>query len=314
VPLDPKIKEMLDLLASFEAQPMSSGDPDTARRNFRALAVGARQPEHVVAVADVSDTKFDGPAGPVAARIYRPETAGPVPTVVFFHGGGFVIGDIETHDNQCRLLCRETGSVVVSIDYRLAPEAPGPTAVDDCVAATRWVAETVGELGGDADRVAVAGDSAGGNLAAVTAQICRDDGGPALAAQLLIYPAVDLGQDPGEVYPSRLANADGYFLTADDMLWFSGHYVGGADPADPRLSPIHGRLDGLPPAVVATAEYDPLRDEGEAYARALEEAGVQVTCRRYAGLIHGFFDLSAWSPGARDAVIQVCADFADLLH
>lgn len=314
MPLDPNVKQMLDLLASFNAPPMSQGDAETARRNFRALVVDGRQPEHVVPVAGVEDIKLDGPAGPMAARIYRPEGTGPHATVAFFHGGGFVIGDIDTHDNQCRWLCRETGAVVVSFDYRLAPEAPWPAAVEDCLAATRWAGENVDRLGGDPARLAVAGDSAGGNLAAVVAQQVRDDGGPSLVAQLLIYPATDLVDDEGRKYPSRVENAEGYFLTVDDMLWFSGHYVGGADPTEPRLSPIYGRLDGLPPAVVATAEYDPLRDEGEAYAEALQALGVPVTVRRFDGLIHGFFDLPALSPAAETAVRQVCADFAALLR
>lgn len=313
MPLDPPVKQMLDLLASFNAPPMSQGDAETARRNFRLMAVDSRQPQHVVPVASVEDTKFDGPAGPIAVRIYRPEGDGPHPTVAFFHGGGFVIGDLDTHDNQCRWICRETGAVVASFDYRLAPEAPWPAAVEDCVAATRWAAENIDRLGGDPARLAVAGDSAGGNLAAVVAQQVRD-GGPALAAQLLIYPATDLTDDQGATYPSRLENAQGYLLTVDDMLWFSGHYVGGADPADPGISPLRGDLRGLPPAVVATAEYDPLRDEGEAYAEALRAAGLPVTVRRFDGLIHGFFDLPAVSSAAEQAVRTICTDFAALLH
>jgi acetyl esterase len=313
VPLDPDIKQMLDLLASFNAPPMSQGDPETARRNFRFLAVESRQPQHVVPVAAVEDLKIDGPAGPMAVRVYRPEGEASHPTVAFFHGGGFVIGDIDTHDNQCRWLCRETGAVVASFDYRLAPEAAGPAAVEDCLAGTRWAAENIDRLGGDATRLAVAGDSAGGNLAAVVAQQLRDQGGPPLAAQLLIYPATDLVNDQGETYRSRLDNAEGYFLTVDDMLWFSGHYVGDADPTHPRLSPLRGSADGLPPAVVATAEFDPLRDEGDAYAEALRAAGVRVTARCYPGMIHGFFDLPGLSKGAEAAVRQVCADFAELL-
>lgn len=315
MPLDPPVKQMLDLLASFNAPPMSQGDAETARRNFRFMAVDARQPQAVVPVAAVEDDKLDGPTGPISVRIYRPENpaGGPVPTVAFFHGGGFVIGDLDTHDNQCRWICRETGAVVASFDYRLAPEAPWPAAVEDCLAATAWVADNIDRLGGDPARFAVAGDSAGGNLAAVVAQQVRLTGGPALAAQLLIYPATDLADDEGKTYPSRLDNAEGYLLTVDDMLWFSGHYVGGSDPQDPKLSPLRGELAGLPPAVVATAEFDPLRDEGEAYAEALQAAGVPVTVRRFPGLIHGFFDLPAVSPAAEAAVRQICTDFAALL-
>jgi acetyl esterase len=234
--------------------------------------------------------------------------------VLFIHGGGFVIGDIDTHDNQCRTICREVGAVVLSVGYRLAPEAPFPAAVEDCVAALSWTVEHITELGDDAGRLAIAGDSAGGNLAAVTARLARDAGGPALAAQLLIYPGTDFRDGGGARYPSRTENAEGYFLTAADMRWFSEHYVGGSDPNDPRLSPILSEsLAGLPPAVVVTAEFDPLRDEGEAYADALEQAGVPVTHVRYNGLIHGFFDLAPLSPAAAEAVRETCANLRRLL-
>ena len=234
-----------------------------------------------------------------------------LPTIVFFHGGGFVLGDLDTHDNQCRALCREAEAVVLSVDYRLAPEHPFPAAPEDCFAATRWAAEHVDELGGDAGRIAVAGDSAGGNLAAVTALMARDAGGPALAAQLLIYPGTDFVGG----YPSETENAEGFFLTRADMEWFREQYVAGADPTDPRLSPVHAPdLAGLPPAVVVTAEFDPLRDQGDAYARALEEAGVHVIKRSYGGLIHGFFDLGALSPACAEAAHEVCADLRGLLH
>jgi acetyl esterase len=203
--------------------------------------------------------------------------------------------------------------VMVSLDYRLAPETQFPGAVQDSYAALQWVAEHVGELGGDPNRLAIAGDSAGGNLAAVTALLARD-AGPQLCAQLLIYPVVDF--DPDESYASRIDNAEGYFLTSDDMAWFSGNYVPeGADPHDPRLSPLRAAsLAGLPPAVVLTAEFDPLRDEGEAYAAALQDAGVEVHHHRFDGLIHGFFDLGLLSAACAKAVEVGCADFATLLH
>jgi acetyl esterase len=249
------------------------------------------------------------------ARVYRPDTSDDdaLPTVLFIHGGGFVIGNIETHDNQARSICRATRSVVVSLDYRLAPETKWPGAVEDSYAALQWTAAHIDEFGGDAARLAIAGDSAGGNLAAVTALLARD-GGPALCAQLLIYPVVDF--DPEHPYPSRIDNADGYFLTADDMAWFSGNYVpAGADPHDPRLSPLRApSLAGLPPAVVLTAEFDPLRDEGEAYAAALAAAGVPVRAHRFDGLIHGFFDLGLLSNAAATAVEVGCSEFAALLH
>ena len=253
-----------------------------------------------------------GATGSLRARIYRPDADGELPTIVFFHGGGFVIGDLDTHDNQCRTLCHDAGAVVLSVDYRLAPEAPFPAAVEDCFAATRWAAEHVAELGGDAQRIAVAGDSAGGNLAAVVAQMAARRGRPRAGG-----PAPHLsghGLRRCE-YPSETENGEGYFLTRADMAWFAGHYVAGEDPANPRLSPLRAPdLSGLPPAVVATAEYDPLRDQGDAYADALEQAGVPVVKRRYDGLIHGFFDLSALSPAAAAAVHEIGADLRGLLE
>ena len=308
MPVDPHIAPLLELLKSVP--PMHEGSPEAAREAFRQLAVGGRRPEQVVPVASVEEVAIPGPAGDIGARVYRPETAGPAPTVVLFHGGGFVIGDLDTHDNMARTICRDCSAVVVSVDYRLAPEAQFPAAVEDAVAATRWAASRLEELGGD-ERLAVAGDSAGGNLAAVVAQQLRDSGGPALAGQLLVYPATDVTGD----YPSRIENAEGYFLDLPTMVWFIQHYA--ADAAvhqDPRLSPLrHTDLSGLPPAVVVTAEYDPLRDEGEAYARALSEAGVPAEVRRFDGMIHGFFDMGAYSPAAQAAIEESCAMFAKVL-
>ncbi|GAA3397296.1 alpha/beta hydrolase [Cryptosporangium minutisporangium] len=314
MPVDESLEPLLALLNSPGVPKMSDGTPELARLNFRRFTVDARQPEALVPVASVEDMTVDGADGvSLPGRVYRPDGAGtgnPVPTVVFFHGGGFVIGDIDTHDDQCRWICREVGAVVLSVGYRLAPESPWPGPVEDALAAVRWAAAHVAELGGDAARLAVAGDSAGGNLAAVVAQDCRDASGPALAAQLLIYPATDFA----DVYPSMSENAEGYFLTAADMVWFSANYLpSDADPADPRLSPLRGRLDGLPPAVVVTAGYDPLRDAGEAYASALEAAGVPVTAHRFDGLIHGFFGLPAMSPASEKAVRTTCASLRDLL-
>lgn len=305
---------MLAVLESMGTPSMASGTPETARQGFRALTVDLRSPDAVVPVAATEDVRFPGPAGDLAARVYRPEAPGPVPTILFIHGGGFVIGDIDTHDNQCRTICCEVGAVVLSVGYRLSPEAPFPAALEDCVAALTWTAEHADELGGDPDRLAIAGDSAGGNLAAVTTRLARDAGRPSLAAQLLIYPGTDFRDDDDSRYPSREQNADGYFLTSEDLRWFSSHYVGTADRMDPRLSPLLAEdLAGLPPSVVVTAEYDPLRDEGEAYAGALEQAGVPVTRVRYEGLIHGFFDLAAISPAAAGAVRETCAELKRLL-
>jgi acetyl esterase len=313
MPLDPEIQAMLAALASMNPPPMSAGTPEQARAGFRFVTVDMRQsrPETIVPVKETEDVVITTDDGDLAARIYRPDTAeSPLPTVVFAHGGGFVLGDIETHDNQARSVCAGADAVVVSIDYRLAPEAPWPAAVHDMYAAVRWAADNVETLGGDVDRIAVAGDSAGGNIAAVATQLCRDSG-PRLWAQLLIYPSIDFDAD-GD-YPSRVDNAEGYFLTADDMMWFRDSYIGAAEVDDPLLSPLRGSLTGLPPAVIATAEFDPLRDEGAAYGEALRAAGVDVDVQRYDGMVHGFFDMGALSPGAQAATDDAVARFRSLL-
>ena len=306
MPVDPHIAPLLDLLASVPS--MSEETPEQAREGFRRLTLGSRR--QVVEVGSVSELVIPGPAGDLAARVYRPVAGGPAPTVVLFHGGGWVIGDLDTHDNMARSICRDCSAVVVSVDYRLAPENPFPAAVEDALAATEWVGERLADFGGS-EKLAVAGDSAGGNLSAVVAQQLRDAGGPAIAAQLLIYPAVDV---TGE-YASRLENAEGYFLDLATMAWFMNHYA--ADPAhhtDPRVSPLrHHDLTGLPPAVVVTAEFDPLRDEGEAYAAELSAAGVPVEVRRFDGMIHGFFDMGGFSPAAQAAVDEACELFAKVL-
>ncbi|MGZ6827079.1 MAG: alpha/beta hydrolase [Mycobacteriales bacterium] len=307
MPLDPQIAALLPMIAG--APPMSSADATAARTAFRLFTVDMRDPATLAPVLSTEDVTYPAPEGPREARVYRPDAEGPVPTILFVHGGGFVIGDIDTHEDQARLLCAEVGAVVVSIDYRLAPEHPFPAGHLDCVAAFRWVVETVAELGGDADRIAVAGDSAGGNLSAGLAIAARDAGLP-LKAQLLIYPGVDFSETE---HPSRVENAEGYFLTADDMMWFRDQYL--PDPDDTARASVllHPDLTGLAPAVVGTAEYDPLRDEGELYAAALEKAGVPVVARRYDGLIHGFFGMTALSEGARKAALDLCAELKALL-
>jgi acetyl esterase len=311
MPVDTSIQALLSMLESMQRPPLASGTPEEARAAFRMLTVDLRPPTAALRVGATEDLEVDGAAGSLPARVYRPEgAAGELPTILFLHGGGFVIGDVDTHDNQCRLLCRETEAVVLSVGYRLAPEHPFPAAVEDSIAALRWTLAHVAELGGDAGRVAVAGDSAGGNLAAVSARLARDEG-LALAAQLLIYPGTDFAGG----YPSEAENAEGFFLTAADVAWFAEKYAGDADVTDPRLSPLRAEdLSGLAPAIVVTAEFDPLRDQGEAYAEALEAAGVSVIRRRYGGLIHGFFDLGALSPAAAAATHEICADLRGLLQ
>ena len=302
MPVDP---EIAGLLAIVEAgTPMHQQTPEAARASFRTLAVDFRKPEHVVPVGSTEDTTVQGGAGELPARVYRPEGEGPFPTVALFHGGGFVIGDLETHDNMARAICRGARAVVVSVEYRLAPEHPFPAAVEDCLAATRFLQDRLEALGGDG-RLAVAGDSAGGNLAAVVAQQV-----PGLAAQFLIYPVTD---GDGE-HPSREENGSGYFLDLPTMAWFAGHYAPEGDYTDPRLAPLRaGSLEGLPPAVVVTAELDPLRDEGEAYAEAMRDHGVRVEVRRFDAMIHGFMDMGAFSAGARSATEEAVGLFAELL-
>ena len=311
MPLDPPVEAVLKMLAD-SGTPMSmvNGTPQQARDGFRQMTVGIRDPATLAQVREVEDRTTDGG---IAVRIYRPEADGPLPTVLYFHGGGFVIGDLDTQDDHARLICRDVEAVVVSVNYRLAPEHPFPAGFEDCLAATRWAAERVQELGGDASRIAVSGDSAGGNLAAAVALAVRDTG-PRLAAQLLLYPGVDFREDDN-LHPSRVENGEGLFLTAEDMRWFRNHYLQDeTHVSDPRASVLLAPdLTGLPPAVVGTGEYDPLRDEGEAYAAALEAAGVKVVLRRYDGLIHGFFGMGTWSPASAAAAKDLCEELRALL-
>jgi acetyl esterase len=311
--LDPATGALLSFLAAAGAPPMWEQTPEEARQGFRTLAVDLRDDSLLPPVRAVEEIEVPGGAGPRPARVYRPEHDGPLPTVLFLHGGGFVIGDLDTHDLACRTIAVESRAVVVSVDYRLAPEHPFPAAVEDTLAAADWMVGRLEELGGS-DRTGVAGDSAGGNLAAVAAQHLRD-AGHALTAQLLIYPATDMGAET----ESARENAEGYFLDAATMAWFGDQYAGpgGADAVDltdPRLSPAHGDLTGLAPAVVVTAQFDPLRDDGDAYARKLEAAGVPVHHRQFAGLIHGFVDMGRHSPAADEAVRETCRLFGELLH
>jgi acetyl esterase len=301
VPVDPQIAALLERVN--EATPLSAGTPAEGRTAIRTLngLVASMAPRvEVGSVEEVSD-------GPVPARIYRPAGDGSHPTLLFIHGGGFVVGDLDAYDPQCRMLCSRAGVVVAAIDYRLAPEHPFPAGVEDALAALEWVVEKVAED----DRIAIGGDSAGGNLSAVTAQAWRGRS-PELKAQLLLYPTTDMANER----PSVHENGEGLLLTRDDMEWFHGHYLGGDDElaSDPRVSPaLASDLSGLPPAIVATAEYDPLRDDGDAYAEALSAAGVRVLHRRFDGLVHGFFALGPLSAAAQSAIEQVCDDLREIL-
>ncbi len=283
MPVDPQIQTLLNLRAQLP--PLHTLSVADAREQMSARAIpGLRIP----AVASVVNRDMQGPAGSLALRIYTPPGAGPFPLLVFFHGSGFVVCSLDTHDTMCRNLCAGAGCVVVSVDYRLAPEAKFPAAPDDCLAATRWAALNAAALNADPSRIVVAGDSAGGNLAAVTALRIRDEGGPKLVGQLLIYPVTDY-HDPGT--PSMAENAEGYGLTRKGMEWFWNHYLASpSDAAHPHACPIKANdLARLPPAYVITAQYDPLRDEAEYYADALTRAGVATKMRRWDGMNHGFF-------------------------
>jgi len=256
-------------------------------------------------VADVSDRTIPGPGGDIPIRVYMPDSERPMPGLVFLHGGGWVVGSLQTHDGLCRALANGGGCTVVSVDYRLSPEHKFPAAIDDAVAATRWVFENVSQLGIDRERIAVGGDSAGGNLAAAVALMLRDAAGPRLAFQLLIYPVTDRNFET----PSYIANADGFRLTRSAMQWYWNHYLrSAADADDQRASPLRAAsLEGLPPAFVATAEYDPLLDEGRAYADRLRAAGVPVEYREYPGLVHGFAGQGGVVDRARDALDELAA-------
>ena len=257
-------------------------------------------------VASTQDRLIPGPGGDIRIRIYRPDAAAGHAVTVFFHGSGFVICSIESHDAMCRQLCRRSGNIVVSVDYRLAPEHKFPAGPDDCLAATRWVAAHATEFGGDPARLAVAGDSAGGNMAAVTALRARDEGGPALRAQLLMYPVTDHYSVERDSYRER---ATGYGLTREAMVWFWNHYLEHPeDGAHPHASPVRApSLAGLPPAYVVTGEYDPLRDEGEDFAKRLRQAGVPVHVQRYADMNHGFLFWVGFIEGSTVAMDAACA-------
>ena len=258
----------------------------------------------LVRVGAVRDLEIDGADGPLRARHYAPQDGNGAPLLVFLHGGGFVFGDLDTHDSACRVLCKHGGMHVLAVDYRLAPEHPFPAAVNDARAALKWAFANAAKLGADPTRVGIGGDSAGANLSAAASQLAAADGGPAPACQMLVYPAVDRTKR----YPSLDLFAEGFFLTTASIAWFSKQYTGGdgRHDRDPRNGPIHAEsLAGLAPALVVTAGFDPLRDEGEAYGAKLLEAGNTVVVRRFHSLIHGFWNMTGISPVCRDAVIEI---------
>jgi acetyl esterase len=295
MPLDPAAEMLLSLVNQPDSPKFDELSPPEAR----ALYAGLEQmmPHEGAAVASVAARDIAG----VPCLVVTPEGEGPFPVLVWFHGGGWVIGSAAESVATCRALAAKAGCVVVDVDYRLAPEHPYPAPVDDCVAVTSWVQANAAIVGGDPTRVAVGGDSAGGNLAAVTALTV-----PGLVLQLLVYPATDLTL----THPSIDENGEDHLLTKDAMVWFTNHYVGTADAKHPRVSPFFADgtvLAAAPPAFVLTAEYDPLRDEGEAYAARLRDAGVTVTATRYDGQIHGFFSMAAVMPVGARAVDDAAA-------
>ncbi|MEY2420534.1 MAG: acetyl esterase [Acidimicrobiaceae bacterium] len=293
MPLDPVVKATLEQLAGAGGPTLREAGVEQGRHMLEMLAMLEGDPVEVGRAESV--TINDN----IPARVYAATTGGALPILVWYHGGGFVIGSLETAERICRKLAVGTGALVISIDYRLAPEHPYPAGPDDCIAALRWIVEHAADLGGDGSRIAIGGDSAGGNMAAVTALRARDED-LLLRHQLLVYPVTDCTMSSA----SYDENAEGYFLSADSMDWFIGHYLsGGADAKDPRVSPLFADdVKGVAPALVITAEFDPLRDEGEAYAERLREANVDVELQRFDGQVHGFFPLGSIWPVANDAV------------
>lgn len=290
--------------------PILSGelDPIAAAAEVRARLKASRRPAKPVPVADIANRTIPGPAGDIPVRIYHPldpaESTAGLPVLVYFHGGGFVLCDLDSHDSCCRRLANGIGAIVVSVDYRLAPEHPYPAAVEDAWAATEWAAANAGELGGDPHRLVVAGDSAGGNLAAVVAMTARDRGGPPIAFQVLIYPVVDQRRKSSLSSPHTRSGV----LTAEHMQWFTAQYLGDSGAqTDVSASPILGDMTGLPDAHVLTGALDPLCEEGEEYARMLAAGGAKVSVRRYERGFHGFFNLADHLPAAAEATDDVCA-------
>lgn len=307
MPLHPQVQALLE---QFEAQglpPFDQMSVPQARDVAGAFRDLQGEPEEV---EEVRDILVPGPAGNLPVRVYDPAPGTPLPLVVYFHGGGWVIGNIEVVDKPCRALANASQCVVAAAQYRLSPETKFPGPVEDCYSVTRWLSERANELGADRNRLAVCGDSAGGNLAAAVALMSRDRGGPPIAYQLLMYPVTAPARDTE--FASYRDNADGYLLTRGGMEWFWDHYLHSPEDGDnPYASPLRAAdLSGLPPAMVVTAEFDPLRDEGAAYADRLQQAGVAVKHSRYNGVIHGFF----WMGGVLEDGRAVLAEMGEELR
>jgi acetyl esterase len=299
MPIDPQAKQVLEQIAALGLPPNHLVSPSQARINMKSRPRAAG-PE----VARVEDRLIPGPGVDIPVRIYTPTGSGPFPILVWFHGGGWVVGDLETADPTARHLAVGAKCVVISVDYRLAPETKFPGAADDAYAATVWAAQHATRFNADPGNIAVGGDSAGGNLAAAVALMARDRGGPPLAFQLLVYPVTARDFDTS----SYRQNGEGYNLTLDSMRWYWDHYLQHPeDASNPYAAPLAAEdLKGLPPALVITAECDPLCDEGEAFAKRLQAAGVPTTYSRYDGMIHGFFGMNAVLDKGKQAVAEAC--------
>ncbi len=310
MPLTGETAAILKAFAEASIPPVHELTPQQARETLPQMrdAVLPGEPE---AVARVEDRRIPGPAGEIPIRVYRPAGSGQFPVLVFFHGGGWVMGDLESEDQTCRSLTNLSNGCVVSVEYRLAPEARYPAGADDCYAATKWVVDNAGELHVDASRMAVGGSSAGGNLAAVVSLIARDKGGPEIRSQVLIYPITDCNFETA----SYKESGEGFGLTETDMRWFWDRYLESPDEGtQPHASPLQAEdLEGLPRALVITAEYDPLRDEGEAYGERLRAAGVPTTLTRYKGVVHGFVKRASIVPEGRQALEQIGRELRDAL-
>jgi acetyl esterase/lipase len=309
--LHPQTRALLDLMQERGVPPTHTLSPDEARKLYRERRAFT-QPAPP-SVGEVRELQAEGPHGAIPLRLIRPRGAAedaPLPVLVYYHGGGWVIGDLETHDTLCRELANGAGCAVVAVDYRLAPEQGFPAAVDDCLAATYWIARHAAALGLDAKRLAVGGDSAGGNLAAVMTLAARDAGDLAIAFQLLIYPATDMRA----IAPSHTSNGQGYLLTSDSIAYFRGHYIDVPQYEDWRASPLlHADLRGLPPALVLTAGFDPLRDEGAQYAQALTAAGNRASYVCFERQVHGFILMGKVLDEANTAVALCAAELGRAL-
>ena len=305
MPLDRRAKRLLDILAATRRADAPRETAEDRRHSLRTLALTVDAAPDGVAVVD---RRIPGPRGDIALRLYTAQgnCADPRPALVFFHGGGWVAGGLDTHDGLCRRLAIESGYAVIAVDYRLAPEHPFPAAVDDCLAATRWIARHAAALGVDPDRLAVGGDSAGGGLAVVVCQALRDEGGPMITLQVLLCPILDLSR----LSPSRREFADGFFVNqATIERDFDDYCPPGVDRWDPRVSPLRAAsLQGLPPAIVHAAEYDPFRDEALEYAARLRAAGVATLETRHSGMIHYFYAMARAIPYAAEGARMIGAD------